>query len=304
MSSNSNYPIVVFTYKRLRNFRVSINAIKNYKRISEKKIIFYSDGPKSEEDLRQILKVRKFIKSIKGFKDIEYRFSDSNKGLACSFIEGINEVLKCYESALFLEDDNLISPFLFDFIDDYKEQVLNHPNVSCISGYSPKLFINKKRPFFFPGAESWSFFTWREAWNCFEISNEKLINKLNNFYWKNLINDFLPYKKVVQDSKKNLNDSWSGRWGLSAFLDDRFILYPPKPLCINIGYEGSGTNSTSFSNIYNRKLSLDYIKNDLPNIPRNSYKVLPTIFSSKFAEIFDPYYLKYYGLKLIKNLSL
>ncbi len=304
MSNKNDFPIVLFTYKRLKNLKISINAIKNFNGFYDKKLIIFSDGPRTDKEFKKILEVRKFIKKIKGFKDVDYRFAEFNKGLANSFINGITEVLDSYESALFLEDDNLISPYLFKFINDHKDAVLNHPNVSCISGFSPKLLFNKKRPFFYPGAESWSFYTWRKSWKCFEKSNDKLIAKLNKFVLINFINDLLPYKNSVIRSNKSLNDSWSGRWGLSAVLENKFTLYPPNPLCINIGYEGSGTNSTSFSPIYNRKLAMNYQKTKLPKIPKKVLNSLPIILSNKFAEIIDPYNFKYYGKKLIKKINL
>ena len=304
MSQNKDFPIVLFTYKRLKNLKICVNALKSFNECSNKKLIIYSDGPKNHEDSLKVLDVRKYIKKINGFKDIEYRFSDVNNGLANTFINGITEVLDVYEYALFLEDDNLISPHLFSFIDNYKDAVINHPNVSCISGYSPKMLFNKEKPFFYPGAESWSFFTWRNSWKCFEISNEKLIEKLNRDFWINLINDLMPYKIAVNNSIKNLNDSWSGRWGLSSVLDNKFTLYPPKPLCINIGYEGSGTNSKTFAPIYNRRLTKIYRNNNLPEIPSNVLNTIPIILNNKFGEIIDPYQFKFYGKKLIKKLFL
>ena len=61
-------PIVIFSYKRLNLLKKLINSLKKNK-LSQKSILYiFSDGPKSLKDGRQVIKVRKYIKKITGFK--------------------------------------------------------------------------------------------------------------------------------------------------------------------------------------------------------------------------------------------
>ena len=90
MSNKNDFPIVLFTYKRLKNLKISINAIKNFNGFYDKKLIIFSDGPRTDKEFKKILEVRKFIKKIKGFKDVDYRFAEFNKGLANVAVTIIN----------------------------------------------------------------------------------------------------------------------------------------------------------------------------------------------------------------------
>jgi len=53
--------------------------------------------------------IRKFLKTITGFKSVTITESVFNKGLASSVIYGVSEILKNYDRAIILEDDLITS---------------------------------------------------------------------------------------------------------------------------------------------------------------------------------------------------
>ena len=67
-------PIVIFSYKRITLLKKLVNSLKKNK-LSQKSILYiFSDGPKSLKDVKQVIKVRKYIKKITGFKKKIYIF--------------------------------------------------------------------------------------------------------------------------------------------------------------------------------------------------------------------------------------
>lgn len=48
---------------------------------------------------------------------------------------------------------------------------------------------------------------------------------------------------MLEDFIEGKNSSWAIRWYASAFLNDKYTLYPGKSLVKNIGLDNSGTHS-------------------------------------------------------------
>lgn len=93
--------------------------------------------------MESVEKVRDYVKSITGFKEVHYKFALQNKGLGNSVIKGVTEVINRYGKAIVLEDDLILAPnFLFFMnqgLDKYKEET----SVFSICGYSNKVKVPK-----------------------------------------------------------------------------------------------------------------------------------------------------------------
>jgi len=79
-------PILLFVYNRPEHTKKTIEALKNNYLAKESELIIFSDGPKKEKDKNNVEKVRNVIKNIEGFKNVEIKISENNKGLANSII--------------------------------------------------------------------------------------------------------------------------------------------------------------------------------------------------------------------------
>lgn len=129
-------PIVLFTYKRLGVTQRVVNSLLSNPEAKDSVIIIYSDGPKNEGDEIEVNEVRTYLRQLSGFKSIELIFRAKNLGLANSFITGITETLERFESAIFMEDDNLVSSGFLEFMNTTLELYKEDERVSCITGYS------------------------------------------------------------------------------------------------------------------------------------------------------------------------
>ena len=75
-------PIVLFVYNRPWHTRQTVEALKKNNLAKDSNLFIFSDGPKNEEDIRDIEKVREYIKTIDGFKNINIIEREKNYGLA------------------------------------------------------------------------------------------------------------------------------------------------------------------------------------------------------------------------------
>jgi hypothetical protein len=67
---------------------------------------------------------------------------------------------------------------------------------------------------------------------------------------KHLTEDFdfygaYPYTQMLEDQVQGKNNSWAILWYASAYLKNKFTLYPGVSLIQNIGNDSSGTHSHS-----------------------------------------------------------
>lgn len=237
-------PIALFVYNRLNHTRQTLEALKKNLYADETELIVLSDGPKNLSDQHPVDEVREYARSITGFKSISVIKEKSNKGLASSIIDGVTNVLSSYRKVIVMEDDLISSSFLLQYMNEALDMYEQDEEVISIHGYQYP--IQKKLPetFFIRGADCWSWATWSRGWQYFERDGATLLRKLET---RGLSKEFnfnntYPYKKMLQNQVRGLNQSWAIRWYASAFLQNKFTLYPGRALVHNIGMDSSGTH--------------------------------------------------------------
>jgi hypothetical protein len=268
---NSNYaPICLFTYNRLKETTQTVKALKQNFIASKSKLIIFSDGPKNRD--AKVNEVRKFLNTIDGFLDIEYHFSEENRGLANSIINGVSTVLEKYEKVIVLEDDLITSANFLNFMNDALDYY--SPNtVFSISGYTLKLPVlnNKLKDVYFGlRASSWGWGIWKSNWSNidWEVTN-----------YSNFINDRVlrkDFNKGGSDMthmlRRQINgdiDSWAIRFCFQQFLDKKPTVFPTTSKIQNIGFSKDATHTSGVTKFITE---LDYLKKvDFDFIPFEKY---------------------------------
>jgi hypothetical protein len=288
-------PVVLFTYRRLEVTKKVIESLLENKECSQSELIIYSDGPRSEKDIVTVDETRKYLKTIKGFKSIEYIFRENNLGLSRSFISGITETFQKYEKAIFLEDDNLLSPFFLDYINMALEKYKSNPKVICITGYSWPLLIRQSKPYFVRGAETWSMATWKRGWAHFNHNAHDLMNQLQTCDLKKLFSrEKFAFYGMLQQLVNGEIDSWGVRWWTSAFVNDMYCLYPNNPFCVSIGFGADSVHNVEDSPFFRLPKELvqkPFDENKFPKIVTQTKKVsfLLRIMNKGYTAYFNLY---------------
>lgn len=244
-------PIVIFVYNRVNLLRNTINSLLLNPESEFSTLIIFSDGPKpnsTDQDLQKIIDVRKYCKSISGFKSVSIIERSENLGLACSIIVGVTDCLKMHDSIIILEDDLLVSKSFLKYMNDGINKFKNSLKVVSVHAFNyPIETKNTKEAFFIRGADCLGWATWRNGWSCFRENGLELAHEL---FEKNLVRQFnfnntVNFSGMLMDQIIGRNNSWAIRWYASAFLAEKLTLYPSKTLINHIGLDSEATHSSS-----------------------------------------------------------
>jgi hypothetical protein len=240
-----NTPILIFAYNRPEVLKITISSLFNNYGFDQHPIYIFCDGPKVNTTNENLIKIKEVQNIINDFEwpnppiIIKQEF---NLGLANSIVKGVTKVLEQFESVIVIEDDIKTSPYFLNFINKSLEFYKDNSDVISITGFNYPLDNNTitEETFFLRGTECWSWATWRRGWDLFELDAQKLYNELLEkklFYHF----DFKGKYKFSKMLKKTIthNHSWAVKWYASAYLKNKYTLYPKYSLVENIGNQGT-----------------------------------------------------------------
>lgn len=237
-------PIVIFAYNRLNHIRLVINSLLNNEYVSDSDLFIFSDGARNNDRLHEVLSVRNYLKSIKGFKSVHIIEREQNFGLANNIIEGVTPVVNQYGKVIVLEDDLVVSPYFLKYMNEALDLYEKEEQIACIHGYVYPVRRQLPETFFIKGADCWGWATWKRGWDLFCSDGKVLLNEIEK---RNLKKEFdfnnsYPYLRMLKHQIEGKNNSWAVRWYASAFLHNKLTLYPGRSLVQQIGLDGSGTH--------------------------------------------------------------
>jgi glycosyltransferase involved in cell wall biosynthesis len=249
--TNQLAPIALFVYNRPWHTQKTIEALKKNTLAAASDLIIFSDGPKdSLESQESVLALREYLKTVSGFKSVRVVTREKNYGLGRSIVAGVSEIIEEYGRIIVLEDDIITSRYFLEYLNQGLNLYENDIDVISIHSY---LYPVKKilpETFFLRGADCQGWATWKRGWDLFEPDGQKLLQELEN---KKLTKEFdfggaYQYTRMLRDQIAGKNSSWAIRWYASAFLKNKFTLYPHESLIYNTGFDSSGTNCGSEDN--------------------------------------------------------
>ena len=249
-------PIILFTHTRLKLLKKCINSLKKNKLAKDSNIYIFSDGPANKKQIKKILKVRLFLKSLDGFKKVKLFFRKKNYGLSKNIISGVSDILKKEKNAIIIEDDLIFDKFFLEFMNISLKKYEKKKMVWHISGWNYNIDLKlKEDAFFIRGMNCWGWATWRDRWKHFEKKPNKIINtwdknKIKKFNFDNSINFF---SQIEKNDKKILN-TWAIFWYAKIFEKKKLCLNPKKTFTENIGESSTATNTKSIDKIFSTNL--------------------------------------------------
>jgi hypothetical protein len=243
-----NAPVALFIYNRPEHTAMVVEALQKNLLASETDLFVFADGPKAEasdEEKSKIKEARAIVSSLKGFRKVTLSFSENNKGLVTSLINGINSVLEIHEQIIVLEDDILTSKYFLSFCNEGLQKYKDEESVMTISGFAFPLKSNEEQSYFIQLGSCWGWTTWKRAWKHFSLDAAKMLQEINS---KNLAYAFdvsgtNPYTEMLKLQSEGKINSWGVCWYASVFLRNGLMLCPAETLTINVGMDGSGTHN-------------------------------------------------------------
>lgn len=265
-------PIILFAFNRLDALKNTIDSLLQNEEAGSSDLFIFVDGArlgKPGED-EKVKAVQEYVKRIKGFKSLNYTFSDRNKGLGNSIIQGVSQIINQFGKAIVLEDDLIFAKNFLSYmnqgLDKYKEQ----SKVFSICGYSNKVKVPKgyvADTYFCTRSSSWGWGTWADRWNSVDWNLEEWIiySKMKADFNKWGGSDCF---KMLNDWKYGRNQSWAIRFCFAQFLQNKLSLFPIESKVYNNGFDGDGTNCKKWSRF---KCKFDKSDNKIFRFPNRIY---------------------------------
>jgi hypothetical protein len=252
---NTYAPVVVFSYRRPDHLRKTLESLMRCHGFEESRIIVYGDGQKSADETEAVLATREVARTMLGNR-AEYHFSDVHLGLSRSVIAGVSDAVDRYGRVIVVEDDLLLNPFFLTFINSGLERYEHDDRVFQVSGYMFGVSELKGIPsaLFLPFIISWGWGTWKRAWDRFDPEAKGWENLLADRKIKRRFNleGNYDYATMLERQMQGLRDSWAIRWYWSVFRNEGLVLFPPRSLVGNIGFDGSGSHGRGLLRSFSR----------------------------------------------------
>jgi hypothetical protein len=235
--------VLLFAYNRPLHLEQTLTQALAANRDSSRKFFVIVDGPKNDRDR---LEIDKIIYLLSLFPNVTPIFRKINFGLEKNITLGVTQLMNEFGKLIVLEDDILIKDDFFDFFDYNMNKFEFLDEVASIQGYSPELGDLAVDNYFLRGADCWGWGSWKRNWDLYCNSGTTLLKKLRSLKLLNEfdINNSFPYSDILRGEVLALVESWAIKWHASMFTQNKFSLHPYPSLITNIGFDGSGTNST------------------------------------------------------------
>ena len=249
-------PIVLFVYNRLKHTKKTIQSLQKNYLAKQSDIYIYSDGGKDEESWAEVYKIRKYLKTISGFRKITFIKRNENIGLSKNIIDGVTTIINEYGKIIVLEDDIVTSPYFLNFMNDSLDFYEQESKVWHISGWNyPISSENLKDTFLWRTMNCWGWATWKDRWGHYEKNPKELISIFNhNDISRFNLDDSTNFWEQVKSNHDKKMNTWAIFWYAIIFKNNGLCLNPTQSFTENIGFDGTGTN-TGYRNNYSNNLS-------------------------------------------------
>jgi len=264
-------PIILFVYNRIDHIQKTISMLKNNTFSKNSELYIYSDGAKNENDQVLIFNLRKYVKSINGFKNITLIEREKNYGLAKNIIEGVSDIINKYGRVIVLEDDLLTSKNFISYMNQALDFYEEDKQIFSISGYTGKLksLENLTEDVYLSyRPSSWGWGTWKDQWDGIDwdvtdfdefINNRQAVKKFNR--------GGIDMTRMLKHCMQGKNHSWAIRWSYAMSKQDKYCIYPKVSKIQNIGFGEGATNCTG----------IDIYKTDLDTTKKTDFKFVKGI---------------------------
>ena len=266
-------PICLFTYNRLKETKLAIEALKGNLLATQSELYVFSDGAKNGQSKEKVDEVRQYLSGISGFAKVLVDESPVNKGLAKSIIGGVSKILAQHNSVIVLEDDLVTSPNFLSFMNEALDFYKNNHQILSISGYTMDLpSLKNYDKDFYVGyrAASWGWGIWKNRWESidWEMSDYRSFQLSIPRQLKFMRGGIdMPYMLWKQMNGKL--DSWAIRVGYHQFVNDLLTVFPAKSKVMSVGFGEDAThtkNARRFRTMLDEELKTKFLFDADPKV--------------------------------------
>lgn len=237
-------PISVSVYIRIEHLKKSIESLKKNTLAKQSILYIFSDGPKKGDE-QAVKEMRKYLKSINGFKQIHIVEREVNNRVKNNR-DAQKMLVEQYGKMICVEEDVVCAPGFLSFINKGLDYYKNNKKIFSISGYSipvemPADYkLDYYTNMYFNG---WGFGIWKDRYEQIKDINiddfkKMLKSKKMKHYVKNIASHdalYLFHLEAIKDL-----DALDVKIAYHEMKNDLFCVFPIKSLTNNIGCDGTG----------------------------------------------------------------
>ena len=298
-------PIVLFTYNRLKNTRETVACLRSCPEAADSDLIVFSDAPKDGRAAASVGEVRRFLHAIEGFRTVTVVERPENYGLFRNITEGVTQVVGKYGRVIVMEDDHSVSRFFLQYMNEGLDLLADREDIVSLHGYVYPHREPLPEAFLIKGADCWGWATWKRGWDLFNPDAASLLSAIKG-QGRQQEFDFggtYPYLHMLEEQAAGRANSWAICWYASAFLQDKYTVYPGESLVRINSLTDSGEHSTpsAFLQAFavpERLVPLDWTKASLEAESAEGRRAFTLFFKSlrswksRLRRLFSNAYLK------------
>ena len=254
-------PLVIFAYNRPKKLENLLSSLTQNKEFQYLSVYFFVDKGTDKVNTEKNNEVINVINKDWNCKSKKIIFNKENFGLKRNILNGINETFKIYDSAIFLEDDLVVSKSFLDFMINSLIIYQKNQKIMHISGYNFPAFLgSSSSSYLSPYMNCWGWATWKDKWKKNINFNENQISSLP----KKMRRKFNIYgfekdyeSQLIRNENKKIK-TWAIFWYQFIYLNEGLCLQPLKSLVKNTGMDGTGVHNSD-QRVYEGKMNNSYI---------------------------------------------
>lgn len=243
-------PLIVFAFNRLEALQNTIQSLLQNSEAQESELYLFVDGarPDRPSEAEKVKAVQEYVRGISGFKAVHYAFSEENKGLGNSIIQGVTQVIHSYGRVIVLEDDLILSKDFLSYMNKALEFYTDFSQVFSICGFGARVRKPKSYEYdmyFCVRSSSWGWGTWADRWDSVDWTLQEW-NKYKKY--RRAFNKWggSDCWKMLDGWHEGRNKSWAIRFCFAQFLQDKVSLFPFISKVDNKGFNQNATNCPSY----------------------------------------------------------
>ena len=238
-----NVALAIFCCDRPQHLKNLLKSLYPIQGINPESVYFFCDFYRSTDRKNDWAETKQIIEQSIVSNGGTPFFSQVNQGLAKSISSGVTKTLDTHDAVIVLEDDLILHPEFINFHLRALHEYYENSDVFQISGFTLKIKPPEvKSCYFLPSVATWGWSTWRRAWKDFQIAEvRKQIPKFN--FQQRMDFDYwgaYSYSQMLESSLAGRNSSWGVLWNWYVYQNKGVVLYPPRSLVYNAGFDGSG----------------------------------------------------------------
>lgn len=250
-----NTPVLIPTLDRYEHLKRCVESLTENPEAKDTELFISVDYPPAEKYVEGYEKIRNYVPTITGFRDVHLYYQDHNIGPGLNQFFLMDEIKKSYDFCVYTDDDIQFSKNSLAFLNWGLNTFKEDPSVySVCCGVDYPLPIKGdyvKSHAFCPFGVGYWFDKWQACADWLTDENiETLLHSradtdhlfdVSQKAYSYLIGDLL--REVPDMRGRNDNPTYIDIWeGIYCIVNDKYNILPAVPKTRNHGFDGSGVH--------------------------------------------------------------